>query len=328
MTANRPPVPGVSILVVSCDKYADLWDPFFALFRQRWPDCPYPVFLGSNFKRFEGEGVTTLAIGEDVAWGAGLLRMLDGIPTSHVILLLEDFFLKATVDTAAIARLAGIAAREGVGCLRLSPLPPPTPPPSVPIGAHPELGEVERGTPYRIATQPAIWRADWLRRLIEPGYSAWEFEHLATRASEAMPEAVWAPFRPTFVYDQVVEKGKWKPEGLDICREAGVTVDLAARGAFTRGELSAYFEDGARKDRLPGIERRAVAAFLAGRRSEGARAILRLFRDGGGGARALAILAAGLLGPGTLARLRERHLARRIEAVRKDYAARLARKSG
>lgn len=42
----------VAVVVASCDAYADLWEPFFRLFRRYWPDCPYPVYLGSNFRTY------------------------------------------------------------------------------------------------------------------------------------------------------------------------------------------------------------------------------------------------------------------------------------
>ena len=34
-----------AILIVSCDKYSDLWDPFFKLFFKFWPDCPFNIYL-------------------------------------------------------------------------------------------------------------------------------------------------------------------------------------------------------------------------------------------------------------------------------------------
>ncbi len=39
----------LAILVCSCDKYADVWEPFFKLFFKFWPDCPYPIYLLSNY---------------------------------------------------------------------------------------------------------------------------------------------------------------------------------------------------------------------------------------------------------------------------------------
>ena len=43
-----------SILVVSCDRYRDLWTPFFTLFQRYWPDCDMPVYLGTNCAQVEG----------------------------------------------------------------------------------------------------------------------------------------------------------------------------------------------------------------------------------------------------------------------------------
>ena len=34
-----------TVLVASCDKYADLLGPFSALWRKFWPDCPFEVVL-------------------------------------------------------------------------------------------------------------------------------------------------------------------------------------------------------------------------------------------------------------------------------------------
>ena len=34
-----------AILILSCDKFSDLWKPFFDLFWKYWPDCPYNVYL-------------------------------------------------------------------------------------------------------------------------------------------------------------------------------------------------------------------------------------------------------------------------------------------
>ena len=40
-----------AVVVCSCDKYSDLWDPYFELFKKFWADCPYPVFLNTETKR-------------------------------------------------------------------------------------------------------------------------------------------------------------------------------------------------------------------------------------------------------------------------------------
>ncbi len=84
--------PACSILVVSCDRYRDLWAPFFTLFQRYWPDCDMPVYLGANFVQAEFAGVRTLKAGDDESWSKGLRFFLENIQTEYVLLMLEDFF--------------------------------------------------------------------------------------------------------------------------------------------------------------------------------------------------------------------------------------------
>jgi hypothetical protein len=69
----------ISVLVVSCDAYQDLWKPFFSCFFKFWPDCPFPVYLGANFKKYEDDRVQTILIGQDLDYSTNLLMMLKQI---------------------------------------------------------------------------------------------------------------------------------------------------------------------------------------------------------------------------------------------------------
>src|SRR6266568_9360967 len=92
----------IAVLVVSCDPYSDVWAPFFTLFWKYWPDCPYPVYLGTNEKTVPHNSVTTLRVGTDRDWSSNLREMLRQLRAEHVMLFLEDFFITARVDTASI----------------------------------------------------------------------------------------------------------------------------------------------------------------------------------------------------------------------------------
>ena len=52
----------VAFLVVSCDNYCDLWYPFFKTFHKYWSECPYQLYLASNFKQYEDEKVKNIPI--------------------------------------------------------------------------------------------------------------------------------------------------------------------------------------------------------------------------------------------------------------------------
>src|SRR3954467_10514178 len=93
----------VPLLVISCDRYADLWRPFFEVFWKRWPDCPFPVYLGTNHLEFASQRVTTLAVGPDVDWASNALCMLDRLGAAYVLVFLEDFLLQERVNTARVS---------------------------------------------------------------------------------------------------------------------------------------------------------------------------------------------------------------------------------
>lgn len=224
---------GVSLLVVSCDAYQDLWDPFTRLLAMRWPDCPFPVYLGSNHARCDAPNVTSITIGEDRSWTEGVGRMLDQIGGTHVLMLLEDFLLTHPVDTRRVLELTRVAQERDVGCLRIGL----TLPPSEAVPGLPGVGRIGPGRPYRASTQAAIWRVDTLRRLLVEGFTAWDFEIKGTRLTTEMEDEFWCAWPRVLRYHHGVERGRWLPEGLAICRRAGIVPDLERRPAMTRPEV-------------------------------------------------------------------------------------------
>lgn len=304
------------LLVISCDKYADLWKPFFTLFFHQWPDCPYPLYLGSNFKTYPDERVIPITIGDDISWTSGVRQMLNHINAEYIILFLEDFLIKRKVNTRAVDRLVQIARERRVGCLRLAALLPLSLPPTRPLAEFPGLGVIEPGEPYRVTAQAAVWSVETLRHLLVPGFNAWEFEAIGTQLSEDMPDPFWGLYEPAIVYDHGVEKGKWKPEGLAICREAGVQVDLGPRPVFTEEELSAYYSAIAFQSQSHLNKRGAISEFRAGRRLSGFKSALHHLGNEPLSIHSWAILLFGLFGPKPMAWLQKMHLRRKVLSAR------------
>ena len=83
----------VVILVPSWDGYQDVWQPFFHCFFKYWPDCPYPVFLGSNSLSYPDSRVSPILIGPDIDYSSNLIAMLDHIDQDWVIIFTEDMLL-------------------------------------------------------------------------------------------------------------------------------------------------------------------------------------------------------------------------------------------
>jgi hypothetical protein len=169
----------VAVLVVSCDRFQDLWHPFFTCFFKYWPDCPFAVYLGSNLARYEHVQVRPILVGKDLDYSSNLLAMIDLIEQEWIITWIEDRALAAKVNTERVAGMIRRAQEQGAGYLKL-------------IANHPfataadasgEFGEIARHTPYRVSVTVALWHKPALLALLRRGESAWELERNGSERS-------------------------------------------------------------------------------------------------------------------------------------------------
>jgi hypothetical protein len=212
----------------------------------------------------------------------------------RVLLLLEDFFLTEPVRTDTVLHLARIAHERRIGCIRLvAGLPLAIPPPE--SAELPGMGRIGHGDAYRVTLQASLWSIATLRKLLSPGMTPWEFEHIGSHASIALDEEFWGVTRSALVYDHALEKGRWKPNGLAIVERAGLAAP-AGRGLFAAGEFAAYLKRSEEEAAVTVGRNAALRSFLTGRRREGLRSLWRYGRQRGIGAAELALAGAGILG--------------------------------
>lgn len=200
------------VLVVSCDRYSDLWGPFFKIFWNYWPDCPFPVYLGSNFKKHDDPRVKPITVGEDVSWAAGVIKMIDSLKADYLFLFLEDFFLTEKVDSSRILNLVETARQNQVGCLRMVSASHLSFPPTYPLDEYPGLGVISAGDINRVSTQVALWKTETLRKLLNPHFNPWQLEEIGTILSAEIPDQFWGTYRPVILYDQCVERENGDPK--------------------------------------------------------------------------------------------------------------------
>lgn len=225
-----------TLLVSSCDGYADLWRPYFTLLEKRWPDRPFPVALVTEEKDAGLPWVRSLRLGSGMDWSTRNLRALDAITTPWVLFTLEDFFLRRRTNTAQVLRLFETAQRDSLQTLRLIPRPGPT----TRVPGNDEYGLIDVGAPFRVSTQAAFWRVETLRGLMVPGESIWQFEMNATERCGYLDRfaAVW---RDALGYrHHVVERGKWFPWDAWHFRRLDIGVDLKARSVMSVEEATRW----------------------------------------------------------------------------------------
>jgi hypothetical protein len=218
----------LGILVLSCDKYSDLWKPFLRQFGRFFPRGEYPVYVGSNSIACTEPGVVPVLSGDDPDWSTSLKRILAQVPHKKLFIILEDLFLASPVDRDAFeSALRCVFDRDALHVKYwANPMPDqPTEDPNVGIHAP--------GAPYR-ATVCGFWDRDYLMKLLIEGENPWNFEILGSyRASYG--RGIYGLTRPLCEVRNMVEKGFWMPGALEWAREQGIEVRADARPVLVGG---------------------------------------------------------------------------------------------
>jgi len=214
-----------TVVVASCDKYADLLRPFSLLWRKFWPDCPFETVLET-----ESEPADALCFDRIVACGRGgnwccrLVKALEQVTTERVLLLCDDYYLENQVDTALVLKRLDQAKRFDAVNLRMIPNP------KTDVTYAEDLFEYRKNTAYCIATQAGIWNREFLRQLATGKESIWEFERYGSfEVGDESRPILGTPMKE-FPFVDAVHKGCWEPFGVKVLRDNGIEVDFTKRG--------------------------------------------------------------------------------------------------
>ena len=95
----------LSILVLSCDNYRDLWDDFFNLRDKFWPDCEYKWYVVTETKDYQRNNVDVIKCGKELNWAGRFRKAVQSLDSPLVGVFLEDYFINAPIDNDRIKGL-------------------------------------------------------------------------------------------------------------------------------------------------------------------------------------------------------------------------------
>lgn len=194
----------IPLIVSSCDKCSDLWQPFFYLVKKNWSGFDRKVYLCTDSKTFayeEFDITCPLRMPSGSTWSENLIALLKGIDEECVLLMLEDFWLKAEVDAIQLHQCEEIIKNDstiGFICLihQLD-----SSPDNLVSGKYPNLIEYGSKTAYRVTTQAGLWRRDYLLSLLRKHESAWWFEIFGSKRSRRSDYRSYVVDKSVFSYD-------------------------------------------------------------------------------------------------------------------------------
>ena len=236
----------MSILVLSCDEYSDLWDDFFSFKDRYWPDCPYPTYLVNDVLPYERDGVTVLNAGCNARWSTRVRKALERIDTPYVCPILDDHFIIRHVDSNHIGNLVNFVKTEKVSYLAFegrSFLQPK----DEWKRYKSDFVIIPKHQKYGINTSAAIWnKEDYLKLIGMEEYSPWQFEINMcelSKTEEGLPGLIlFDPYNSLNICEkEVVRQGVFIPNSVAYVKKVtGVDINTSGRGKMS---LSSYIKE-------------------------------------------------------------------------------------
>ncbi len=227
----QPQLNDVTIIVSSCDKYSEFWEPFGVLLFRYWPSLKtynkhVPILFIANKKPFAFPGIQTIQTGEDGGWSRNMLKALAQVKTKYVLYLQEDYFLSEPVNEKYLYYLiqkmkeldiAYVEVNNGGSYKEKYPY--------APVRGTDIKG---KHTEFRASLQASLWNKDIFEWLIKPQENAWDFEANASIRSEGLrnPFLVTTPGYYPLTFINACHVGFWNIHAINFLKNQHIPVQV------------------------------------------------------------------------------------------------------
>jgi hypothetical protein len=201
----------ISVLIGSCDAYSPLWKNFDILFQRYW-QLNTPNYLVSETITFDNDLYKTITPGQ-LQWGERMLKALDEIDTEYTFFILDDYYLTEPFTQEFIDNhitileehnaqkiMPDIDYGEPIYCLE---------------NIQDDLYKFKMTSDYLNSVQPAIWKTEYLKQVLKPEYSPWNFEIEGNEYTKTLNPTILLKARPEHMYFNFVRIGGRISEGWE-----------------------------------------------------------------------------------------------------------------
>lgn len=225
----------IAIVVVSFDKYSDIWDTFARCINTYWKDRPFPTYLITNEKDADYDGITIIKTGPEISWSRRVNKALNSISEKYVLLLLEDYLIDETVNNELVCKTIDYIVANRIDYFRIAPLP-------LLKGKADEAHAIPitEKTLYGVNLQAAIWDKSYLNKMVSEGdFNAWQFEARQKVGSEnyIAGKCVASDIYIIHYLNGIIQ-GKWYIKTIEQLKEKGINIELGNRDIMTDKDMS------------------------------------------------------------------------------------------
>ena len=232
-----------AVLVNTCDKFEDCWEPFFKLFEHYWPNFEGRIYLNTELEEYSYKNlnITSLKVaknadGKRLTWSQCLKTALGLIVEDLVLYMQEDYFLKSSVQNDLVMNYVELMkTNTAIDCIHLTDQAVESQGPS----EFDTLYNVALKQRYRLSCQAAIWKKEVLNYYLRNHESAWEFEEFGSKRASweshrfYVVDPNWINLNDNEIIPYVLTGiigGKWKEEVVSLFEHFDITIDYTKRG--------------------------------------------------------------------------------------------------
>lgn len=224
----------VAVLIVSFDKYEDIWKTFGECLNLNWSNCPFNTYLITNNKLPAIDGVSVIKTGNEISWSDRVTIALNQINEKVLILLLEDYLIDMKVDNNLLESVLNDFYALDLDYLRIAPIPKLRS-----SDKESRFIKIDKKNVYGINLQAAIWKKSFLYNVISGGsYSAWEIE---ARQKTGEPTCIngkcMASKEYIIHYLNGIIQGKWYIKTINELGKQGIVVNTCNREIMSEKDM-------------------------------------------------------------------------------------------
>lgn len=227
----------MSTVVLSFDKYSDIWPVFFKCFEKNWK-VSSQTYLITNELRDSFTNVTTLCVGPEKSWSDRARKAIQKIDSEYILLMLEDYFVISPFENKECEKLLDFMEKNKADYLRIYPFP------QIKFSNtdNSEIHKIPENLLYGVNLQPAIWKKDYLLKLLgNDDFSAWEFEARQKNGSNLRINGnIYTVDNKIFEMLNGVLQGKWYPPSVKKLKKIGITIDTSNRKVLSNRQVIIY----------------------------------------------------------------------------------------
>lgn len=197
----------MTMLIMSCDKFSDLWDGHVKLLEENWPDRDMETYIVTDAETSKCfENVKIISAGDTVEWSERLAYALNYVDTEYVFITLDDYFLIKKVDNARIKALAEMMTKENADYIRIFHHPHRAT--GKRLESYTGLYEIDTTYTYSVNLYPGIWRKSFLEKALEKPRNPWQLEVSLAKTARDNDATCVVDLKKDFRILDVVRKGK------------------------------------------------------------------------------------------------------------------------